>query len=92
MEKIKAQLMTPVAELFDLPADLVAGLPHLEMIGQRELFVAPHGGLLSYTDSQIDINTAHGVVQVNGSGLTLLVMTAQEVRIGGRSVSVSWVN
>lgn len=92
MEKIKAQLLSPVAELFDLPADLVAGLPHLEMIGQREVFVAPHAGLLSYTDTQIDINTAHGVVQVNGHALTLLVMTAQEVRIGGRIVSVEWVN
>ncbi|WP_409967867.1 YabP/YqfC family sporulation protein [Bengtsoniella intestinalis] len=91
MDKLKAQLLTPVAELFDLPADLVAGLPRLEMIGQHELFVAPHGGLLSYTDTQIDINTAHGVVQVNGEGLTLLVMTGQEVRIGGQIASVLWV-
>lgn len=92
MDHIKSQLLTPVAELFDLPVDLVAGLPHMEMIGQRELFVAPHAGLLSYTDTQIDINTAHGVLQVNGSALTLLVMTGQEVRIGGQIVSVQWVN
>lgn len=92
MDKIKAQLLSPVAELFDLPADLVAGLPHLEMIGQREVYLAPHAGLLSYTDTQIDCNTAHGVVQVNGRALTLLVMTAQEVRIGGHINSVMWVN
>ena len=28
-----------VAELFDLPADVVAGLPRLEMIGGRQLYL-----------------------------------------------------
>ena len=29
-------VLDTVAELFDLPADLVAGLPHLEMMGSRQ--------------------------------------------------------
>lgn len=92
MEKIKTQLLSPVAELFDLPADLVAGLPHLEMIGQREVYLTPHAGLLSYSETQIDCNTGHGVLQINGERLTLLVMTAQEVRIGGHISGILWVN
>ena len=50
------RVMTRAAELFDLPADIVAGLCHLEMIGDRQLFLEGHGGILSYGTEQIDIN------------------------------------
>jgi len=73
-----------VAELFDLPADVVAGLPHLEMVGGRQLYLEHHTGILGYSQEQIDVNTPSGVVRVKGEQLTLLAMTAEELRIGGK--------
>lgn len=81
-------LLDSVAELFDLPADVVAGLPRLEMVGSRQLYLEHHTGILGYSQEQIDINTASGVVRVKGNGLTLIAMTAGEVRIGGKIRSV----
>ena len=75
--------MESVAELFDLPADIVAGLPHLEMVGNRQLFLERHTGILGYSEEQIDVNTVSGVVRIRGQRLTLVAMTAEEVRIGG---------
>ena len=80
-----------VAELFDLPADVVAGLPRLEMVGGRQLYLEHHTGLLAYTEEQIDANTSAGVLRVKGRRLTLLAMTAGELRIGGEIWSVEWV-
>ncbi|MCI8398677.1 MAG: sporulation protein [Oscillibacter sp.] len=80
-----------LAELFDLPADIVAGLPRLEMVGGRQLYLEHHTGLLAYSDKQIDANTAAGVLRVRGDRLTLLAMTAEELRIGGRIDAVEWV-
>ena len=80
-----------VAELFDLPADIVAGLPRLEMVGSRQLYLEHHTGLLAYTEEQIDANTSAGVLRVKGRRLTLLAMTAGELRIGGEIWSVEWV-
>ena len=79
------------AGLFDLPADVVAGLPRLEMVGSRQLYLEHHTGILAYTDQQIDANTAGGVLRVKGEQLTLLAMTAGELRIGGHIQSVEWV-
>lgn len=84
-------VLNTVAELFDLPADVVAGLPHLEMVGSRQLYVEHHTGILSYSEEQIDVNTASGVLRVSGVGLSLVAMTAEELRIGGRIASVEWV-
>lgn len=84
-------VLTAVAELFDLPADVVAGLPRLEMVGSRQLYLEHHTGLLAYSDAQIDANTPAGILRVRGEGLTLLAMTAEELRIGGRIDAVEWV-
>jgi len=81
-------LLDSVAELFDLPADVVAGLPRLEMVGSRQLYLEHHAGLLGYSREQIDINTASGAVRVKGNDLTLIAMTDGEVRVGGRIRSV----
>jgi len=85
------EVLNTVAELFDLPADVVAGLPRLEMVGSRQLYLEHHTGLLSYSGEQIDANTPAGVLRVRGERLTLLAMTAGELRIGGRIDSVAWV-
>ena len=44
------------AELFDLPPDMVAGLPHMEMLGDRYFYMERHKGILSYSGEEIDIN------------------------------------
>lgn len=87
----RGNVLSAVAELFDLPADVVAGLPHMEMIGDRQLYLEHHAGLLSYSDRQIDANTAAGILRVTGERLSLLAMTAEELRIGGRICGIEWV-
>lgn len=84
-------VLSTVAELFDLPADVVAGLPRLEMVGSRQMYLEKHTGILSYGEDQIDINTPNGVLRVTGKRLSLLAMTAEEVRIGGQIVGLEWV-
>ena len=88
----KAQEMrTRMAELFDLPADLVAGLTHMELLGDRQFFLEGHGGILAYSDTQIDISAGASVVRVRGSGLELRSMTGHAVRIRGKIEAVEFI-
>ena len=84
-------VLSTVAELFDLPADVVAGLPRLEMVGSRQLDLEHQAGILADSEEQIDVNTSAGALRVRGEGLSLLAMTAEELRIGGRIAAVEWV-
>ena len=90
-ERAQGGILGGVAELFDLPVDVVAGLPRLEMVGGRQLYLEHHTGILSYSEEQIDVNTPSGVLRVRGERLSLLAMTAEELRIGGRIEGVEWV-
>ncbi len=80
-----------MAELFDLPADLVAGLAHIELLGDREFFLEGHEGILSYCGEQIDVSAGTLVVRVRGAELALRSMTADEVRIRGRIDCVEFI-
>ena len=95
MERMRKEreggVLNAVAELFDLPADVVAGLPRLEMVGGKQLYLEHHTGLLAYSEESIDVNTSAGVLRVRGQQLTLLAMTAEELRIGGRIQGVDWL-
>ena len=94
MERRREQggILEGVAELFDLPADVVAGLPRLELVGNRQLCLEGHTGLLAYSETQIDANTPYGVLRIRGQRLNLVAMTGEELRIGGRIDSVEWVS
>ena len=79
------------AELFDLPPDLVAGLPHMEMLGDRYFYMERHKGILSYSGEVIDINSDKLMVRVRGQGLVLVSMTGDALRIRGEISQVEWV-
>ena len=87
----ESRVLDTVAELFDLPADVVAGLPRLEMVGSRQLYLEHHAGILAYSEEQLDVNTPEGILRVRGERLTLTAMTAEELRIGGAIAAVEWV-
>lgn len=76
------------AEALDLPADVVAGLPRIELTAGRELYLVRHQGILSYSETQIDVNAGELLVRVSGEELQLLAMTEEELRIGGEVTKV----
>ena len=89
--KERSGVLCEIAELFDLPADVVAGLPRLEMVGDRQLYLEHHAGILAFGEELIDVNTGRGVLRIRGEKLTLVAMTAEELRLGGRIAAVEWV-
>ena len=92
MEKLKKgkAVLSEAAELFDLPADVVAGLPHIEVVGNQEFFMEQHRGILSYSGEEIAINGDALIVRVRGTGLELVSMTGEALRIKGVIDRVEW--
>ena len=82
--KRKLELMSQAAELFDLPADVAGGLPHIELIGNCQLLIHSHKGILSYSDEAVDVNCGALIVRIRGERLELTAMTDCEVRLRGR--------
>ena len=76
-------LLERTAQVLDLPGDVVAGLPRVEITGSRELRMENHKGILSYGDDEIHISGGKLVVKVRGAGLELKSMNASQLLITG---------
>lgn len=86
MERRESMLEKTVQAL-NLPPD-VAGLPRIELLGDKELRVESHKGILAYGTEEIHISGGKLVIRVLGSGLELRSMNASELLITGRISSV----
>jgi sporulation protein YqfC len=77
------QALTRAAEFFDLPGEILAGLPKITMTGSRRLHIENHRGLLEYDTQIITVNCAGGVLGIYGASLALVSMTAEELLVSG---------
>lgn len=77
-------LLEKTAQALDLPADVLAGLPRVELIGDREVRMENHRGILSYGDEEIHISAGGFVIKIVGEELKLRAMTGLELLVTGR--------
>ena len=88
MKQKGGEALSWASDTLDMPADLVAGGPRIEIVGCRELYMDNHKGILSYDDTKVCVGAGGVTVIVSGSGLVLRAMNADELRISGRIVKV----
>ena len=84
-------LTAEALERLELPVNIAAGVARIELLGNRELYMDRHRGVLAYTTEAVDVNGGGVVVRVRGQGLQLLVMTEQELRITGKISGIDLV-
>jgi sporulation protein YqfC len=83
-EKRRQGLLEKTVRVFDLPVDALAGLPRLELVGDGELRMENHRGILSYGTDEIHISGGAFGVRVSGEELELRTMNSLELLITGR--------
>ena len=76
------------AETFDLPADALAGLPKVELVGDGELRVENHKGILAYGREEIHISGGIYLIKISGQDLELRAMTGIELLITGKIAQI----
>ncbi len=77
------KFLADAAGLLELPGDVLAGLPRMELVGFREFSIEPHKGLVEYEREQIIIETVVGRVSLVGRELTIRLMNSNRITVGG---------
>ncbi|RKI70556.1 sporulation protein [bacterium 1xD42-67] len=84
----RLRFLERTAEMFDLPADGVAGVPRLELVGDGELRVENHKGILAYGREEIHISGGIFLIKISGQDLELRAMTGIELLITGKIAQI----
>ena len=77
-----SQVGQDALERLELPVNITADVARIELLGNRELYMDRHRGVLAYSTV---------VVRIRGEGLQLLVMTEQELRLTGKIAGIELV-
>ena len=80
----RLSLVEKVSEVFDVPGEVIAGLPRITITGYGKLIVENHRGILEYSYEKISVNGGKAVIEVVGQGLELRAMNDRELLITGR--------
>lgn len=79
------------AKVLEVPKEVVIDLPLISMMGNEEITIENYKGVIEYSEEKIRINTAKGVVKVEGKSMVLKEITDDEIQILGNVVKIEFV-
>ncbi|HHW13590.1 MAG TPA: sporulation protein YqfC [Firmicutes bacterium] len=80
----RERLARRVADLLELPKDVILDLPTATLLGNVQCIVANHRGIIEYLPERVRVNTTRGEVLITGRGLAIGSISQDEVVIEGR--------
>lgn len=86
-----SNIIDKVADVLDLPGEVIGGVPRVTVTGCRRVFIENHRGILEYGENEIDINGGRVVIKIRGDGLRLLSMNDGELLIAGTVSGLEFV-
>ena len=72
----------------DFPAELLTGVPMIEIKGDTAVTVIRHRGILSYDVERVEIGSSLGRITVRGRDLVIFRMNRERIQLQGSVRSV----
>ncbi|WP_166243727.1 sporulation protein YqfC [Paenibacillus turpanensis] len=91
MRKWRRQLNQWAAGMMDLPQDVIFDLPRVTMIGDMQLYIENHRGVLHFSSQELQLALSKGTLQVLGSDLVIRAILPEEVFIEGKIIGVRYI-
>ncbi len=79
-----ADLRKKFTELLEMPKDVVLDLPRITMLGDLEVEIVNHKGILSYTPDRVVVAAEVGTITISGYGLSIASILKEEITVVGR--------
>lgn len=77
-------VMQNLSEKLGVPQEILAGLPTVELCGNRAVVIEQHYGICGYSEHYVSVKTKLGILKVEGSNLNIHVMNRQRIMIHGQ--------
>jgi len=72
-----------ISEALELPKDIVMDLPKIVMVGNIQLNISNHKGIIEYNQDTLRVNSSIGVIKITGSNLKLKTILSEEIVVNG---------
>lgn len=72
-----------LAGILEIPQDIILDLPRITMLGNQQLLVENHKGIIEYTPSLVRIKLNQGELMIGGKNLTLGNLQIEQILVEG---------
>ncbi|WP_341534061.1 sporulation protein YqfC [Sporosalibacterium faouarense] len=83
MRKRMDEIKSSLSEILELPKDIVLDLPKITMIGNLQVYIENHKGIIEYSKQRIRINTNIGILRITGKDMYIRNIVTEEVIVVG---------
>ncbi|WP_352419852.1 sporulation protein YqfC [Proteiniborus sp.] len=90
MKKKIDDIKSNVSEILELPKDIMLDFPKITLIGNLQLYIENHKGIIEYGSLRIRINTNAGIIRVLGKNMVIKTIVTEEIIIVGEIESVEF--
>jgi len=92
MDKRRDAINRVMAEILEIPKDLVLDLPKITVIGRNELYLENHKGIIEYNLTRLRVNLSRGFLEIEGDNLEIKALMPDEMSIYGEIRSIKFLD
>ena len=91
MRRFRKKLKGWATKILDLPHDVVLDMPRVTMIGNVQLYIENHRGVMSFSGELLELGLSRGHLEVRGKDLVIRAILTEEVLVEGTIEDVKYV-
>lgn len=81
-----------ISEALELPKDLILDLPKIVIIGNIQINISNHKGIIEYTQEVLRVNSNIGIIKISGTNMELKTILSEEIIVKGNIEKVEIIN
>jgi len=89
--KRSALFRQKLANMFELPKDIVLDLPRITLLGSLQVTVQNHRGILEYTPEKVTIGISAGQLRITGADMVIGIVCQEEIMVTGRIQEIAFI-
>lgn len=80
-----------LADRLGISSEVLLGEPKITVTGDFLVEIVNHKGIVSFSDTQIEVNTRKYIYKIEGTSLVITALTDEEVSVSGNVVKIEKV-
>ena len=79
-----------LSDMFELPREVMLDLPRMTLVGNVQIYLENHRGVIAYGEEKIRIGVNNGEIIIKGRNLEIKNLMAEELLIKGKIESLDY--
>ncbi len=84
-------IKSEISDALELPKEIMLDLPKVSLVGDLQVNIENHKGIIEYSPTQIRVSSNSGMLKIKGNKLYIKVIIKEEIVITGEIQSLEFI-